>query len=863
MDSVADLRRRNVMPFLVVAVGALGTLLLPPYAEDHRLWQLLVAVAAAAVTGVLALVTVRLPATHPLVAVPPLTFLAVAGLAEYAAGGDSWGLAPLVILPVLWFVLYGTRTQLLLSALGAAAFFLVPLLLVGPPMYPSSGWRRAVTWLLVITVVCPILQRAVGNLRRAAEQQRRSAERWRSLVSLLPDTTVLVVGEDLRYHLAVGAETDKRDDPVEGRRVDEVSEPGNAAVLTELYRGALDGRAGSVELVAASGTLVHLDAVPLRIGRDEGGPRREALVVSHDVTEARTREQALHRALSRFGRLFDETPHGTFILTATEGITQVNPALCALLGATPEELVGARLDALPFGLGVAAPLLQQLLGPDGPTRLNVDTTLVLPDRAAVDVSLTAVALDLDDEGHTSLLVTLVDVSERTRYEQRLAELADQDPLTGLANRRKFDATLAEHLERSRRYGTGGALLLLDLDDFKQVNDTLGHGVGDQIIKSVASLLRTRMRAVDLVARLGGDEFAVLLADEDRAGAEVVARDVITLIREKVRVLDGRRPRGITASLGVVMLEDGPLSPGELVSTADMVMYDAKDAGRDQYLVHDTSVHAVPRTGARLAWLERIARALHDEAFVVRAQPVVDVTTRRVVGAELLIRMVDEAGGLVLPGTFLYIAERSELIRDIDMLMAGHAVRLLEQAQRIAPDFCVEVNLSGHSVGSERLADHISTLVRDADIDPHGLVFEITETAAVSDIGQARTFAERLHSLGCRFALDDFGAGFGSFYYLKHLLFDYIKIDGEFVLNCATNPTDRLIVSSVVDIAHGLGKQTIAEFVADEEVLRVVEQLGVDMAQGFHVGKPDTVEALLHRVRDEVDQARVGARATGP
>ncbi len=374
---------------------------------------------------------------------------------------------------------------------------------------------------------------------------------------------------------------------------------------------------------------------------------------------------------------------------------------------------------------------------------------------------------------------------------------------------------------------------------------------------MAALLRNRLRAVDVVARFGGDEFALLLPEEDREGAEVVARDVVALIREEVMLLGGDRPRGVTASVGVVLVQDDLLTPGELVSMADMVMYDAKDAGRDQFVVHDSSLFSVPRTGARIAWTERIHHALHDDRFVALAQPVLDLATGRVTGAELLIRLVDEDGGLVPPGHFLYIAERSDLIRDIDLLMAERAVGVLARLQAVDPGFCVEVNLSGHSVGSGRVGDGIEQLVRDGAVDPHGLVFEITETAAVADIQTARLFAERIQALGCRFALDDFGAGFGSFYYLKHLLFDYIKIDGEFVLGCADNPTDRLIVSSVVDIAHGLGKQTIAEYVADAEVMAAVRSLGVDLAQGFHIGRPQPVEDLLARVQ------RQSTGAAGP
>jgi diguanylate cyclase (GGDEF)-like protein/PAS domain S-box-containing protein len=723
MQLFAERPARAVVPFVAVAVAGLLIALLPPYSGDPA--NVFVAVAGCGVVVALAVAVIRLPPAHWAVAVPPLAFFVVVALGRHATGGSTSGLAPLVLLPILWIMMYGTRSQLWWAGVATGLVFIAPLLLVGAPSYALGDWRRGVLWFMAVVVVCPSLQRAVHQLRAAVAE--------------------------------------------------------------------------------------------LAIARD------------------------------RFERLVDNSPHGVLLLDAIGTVDKVNSAFCRIVGMSAAEMLGSPVRELPFTAGGEPSLLAPLLSGDL-THMNLDRTVRRPDGEIVHVTIAVVGLDGPGRVVESLLVTVVDVSERKRYEKQLARLADHDPLTGLVNRRRLDADLTAHLARCRRYGPTGALLMIDLDHFKQVNDTLGHSAGDELIVSVAAVLRRRMRDSDIVARLGGDEFAILLPYADRADAEVVARDVVQMIRNEVVVLDGTRPHPVTTSVGAVLIDDLDVSPGELLSTADMTMYDAKDAGRDQFVVHDTDLFAVPRSSARIAWARRISSALADDALVVHAQPVLDLHTGEITGAELLVRMVDDTGALIMPGTFLYIAERTDLIIELDLFMIEKAVQVLEQTQRVAPGFSIEVNLSGRSVGNPRVARHLAQLLADhRDVDPHGLVLEITETTAVSNIEVARSFAENIRLLGCRFALDDFGAGFGSFYYLKHLLFDLVKIDGEFVVNCPTNPVDQLIITSIVTIAGGLGKETIAEFVADHHVLEVVRSLGVDHAQGYHIGRPEPVDALIARL----------------
>jgi diguanylate cyclase (GGDEF)-like protein len=436
---------------------------------------------------------------------------------------------------------------------------------------------------------------------------------------------------------------------------------------------------------------------------------------------------------------------------------------------------------------------------------------------------------------------------RARAETQLRYMADHDHLTGLLNRRAFERRLTEHLAQGERYGHEGAVLMLDLDEFKQVNDTLGHSAGDELIARVGKALAERLRSTDTVARLGGDEFAVLLPRGSDEDAKTVANALLETIRaERAAREQGGRARPISASIGVAPLHGAPatLSIEEALVNADLAMYDAKEAGRDRFMTFGEESRTHGGIRARLEWVERIRTALEDDRFTLHAQPVVHATNRSTSQLELLVRMVAADGELIMPGSFLPIAERFGLIGDIDRCVVSKAIRMLDSQRRHGRRPTVEINLSGHSLGDPDLAAHIDSELQSSQIDPTQLVFEVTETAAIGNIDAARGFAQRLAELGCRFALDDFGAGFGSFYYLKHLPFDFIKIDGEFVRNLVGDDTDRLVVSAVVDLARGLGKRTIAEFVGDEPTVSALCDLGVDYLQGFHLGKPAPIERWL-------------------
>jgi diguanylate cyclase (GGDEF)-like protein/PAS domain S-box-containing protein len=426
-----------------------------------------------------------------------------------------------------------------------------------------------------------------------------------------------------------------------------------------------------------------------------------------------------------------------------------------------------------------------------------------------------------------------DVTERNESQRRLQHLADHDALTGLLNRRSFEQVVDRHLSLSRRYGAQGALLLIDIDHFKYVNDTLGHSAGDDLILLISDALRHRLRESDVLARLGGDEFAVLLPQVDVEGARIVAESLVQDLRGHVRDGAETRMRPVTASIGVAMVSGSEANSDELLTNADLAMYDAKEAGRDQYALYGADSEDEPRLRARIRWLDRIQDALEHDRFVLHGQPIVDLRSYETVSHELLLRMTDEQGAIIPPVAFLPIAERFGLVQDIDRWVIGRAIDLA--AQRKGERF--SVNLSAKSLSEPDLMDFIAERIRDMRVDPRQLTFEITETAAVTNVALARRFAEGLHDLGCRLSLDDFGAGFGSFYYLKHLPFDVVKIDGEFVSGCTSNRTDQLVIDAVVRMAEGLSKETVAEFTGDRDTAAFLRRAGVNCAQGFYLGRP--------------------------
>lgn len=561
--------------------------------------------------------------------------------------------------------------------------------------------------------------------------------------------------------------------------------------------------------------------------------------IARDITERTRAAEALRAAQERFRVSFEEAPIGMLILDLDGRYERVNDAFCAIVGYTHGQLAGLHRERITHPDDVAgdAAALRSLLAGETTSHMSEKRYL----HAGGHVVWAAINLTLirDADGQPLHFIGQVqDITERRNHERQLEHMADHDPLTGLLNRRSFERELHSHATRVERYGSSGAVLMLDLDNFKYVNDTRGHSAGDDLLVRTALSLRLRLRDSDVLARLGGDEFAVLLPRADERETRTVTEALLQLVRDEATpTLIGGEKR-VTASIGVARFDDGErLTAEEMMVNADLAMYDAKGAGGDCWARYRTDRHDRPKIRSRRRWVERINDALANDGFELVAQPIVSLAGPEPAQYELLLRMRDLDGDLIPPGSFLYVAERLGLIRDIDRWVTGRAIDMLAEQRAAGRDVRFEVNLSGLTIGDEGLLELVNRRLGATGVPPDRLIFEVTETAAVAHIGRAASFAERLAALGCRFALDDFGAGFGSFYYLKHLPFDYVKIDGEFVGHCVHNETDRILISAVVQIARGMGKRTIAECVTSQETVEVLTRLGVDHGQGFHLGRP--------------------------
>ena len=447
-------------------------------------------------------------------------------------------------------------------------------------------------------------------------------------------------------------------------------------------------------------------------------------------------------------------------------------------------------------------------------------------------------------------VSLDDAREELRRSRdHLHHLATHDPLTDLPNRRALEAALNQLVASCRAKHVHGAVVVIDLDGFKYVNDSRGHAVGDVVLLQVSEMLRRTLRPGDVLGRLGGDEFAVLLADTSPEEAERVVHRVLEELRAAVLLVEGGRAVRTTASIGLAVFgPESRLSGEQLLVDADVAMYDAKEAGRDRHALSSGSDPHQIEMRERHTWLERVRDALEHDRFLLLGQPILDLRSGEIVRHELLLRMIAEDGTLVPPGAFLGLAERAGVIGSIDRWVLRRAFAMLRGAQESGRFPHYSVNLSGPSVGDPEILALIEAELASLP-DPHeALVLEVTETSAVVDIERARVFAERLKALGCILALDDFGSGYGSFAYLKQLPFEVLKIDGQFVRGLTGSAEDQAVVTALVTIARALGKTTVAEFVEDDATLQLLRVLGVDQAQGYVIGRPASVldEAGLQR-----------------
>ena len=451
------------------------------------------------------------------------------------------------------------------------------------------------------------------------------------------------------------------------------------------------------------------------------------------------------------------------------------------------------------------------------------------------------------------VVAFGDISERKSLEKKLRWQATHDSLTELLNRRYFEDELEKEVNRLKRSKEVSGLLIIDLDRFKYINDA----AGDQLLIKIAHQLRVRIRDTDMLARLGGDEFAIIMRNikpKDILSAADIFRE---LLQHCTFSYAGNNYK-INGSVGVAVISKDTISPGEVLANADIACHLAKSKGRNQTHLYIPESDAKSDMDLDLGWSSRLREALDDDLFTLYYQPIVPMDEidlenlpkmdgalwqqlhtkgLNYEGYEVLVRLQGHEGDIILPGAFIPTAERFNIMCEIDRWVLKHSIKELAKTNKHRNEIFLSINLSGQTLGDEKIFDYIKTLIREYEVNPARLTFEITETAAISNIDAARKLIYELNAMGCLFALDDFGSGFSSFTHLKNLLVEKIKIDGSFVQGIAKDPMDHAMVVSMNDIAHSLSRRTIAEYVENAAILRLLKDMGVDYVQGVYVSPP--------------------------
>ncbi|HTD04686.1 EAL domain-containing protein [Undibacterium sp.] len=492
--------------------------------------------------------------------------------------------------------------------------------------------------------------------------------------------------------------------------------------------------------------------------------------------------------------------------------------------------------------------LEQVLWPETGSKITNDLYLLGVDGSNIPIDRSIAPIHSADGNVTGIVIVLHDVSEVRRHAAQLSYQATHDELTGILNRREFERRLSELLAKEPIdvEHEEHAVMYLDLDRFKIINDTCGHAAGDELIRQVSHMLKQRLRDGDMVGRLGGDEFGIVLAHCSKADACRLA-DVLRQCVADIRFIWGNRTFAIGVSVGLVVLNPGMVSLKEVMKAADAACYMAKEKGRNRIHLFSDDDEDLSVRHNEMEWVSGIKAALDQDRFCLHAQKIMSLHADAPADAEhveILLRMLDETGKIIPPMSFIPAAERFDLMPQIDRWVIRKsfgALAVLCKDKHAKIDTWA-INLSGASIGDDRLLEYIIEQQQVSGIPFSLICFEITETAAIANLQKAVALIGRLRNLGCRFALDDFGVGMSSFNYLKHLPVDYVKIDGSFIKEIVGNPTDRAMVESINQIAHVMGKQTIAEFVENDAIIACLKEIGVDFVQGYGVGRPHPLPA---------------------
>lgn len=571
-------------------------------------------------------------------------------------------------------------------------------------------------------------------------------------------------------------------------------------------------------------------------------------------------QNALILSEHKFRNLYNDNPAMFFTLNEVGEILSVNEFGARHLGWEPNELVGTHYSSLMAepDRGFVAQTIERAMELTGDV-FQFETRKKCRSGQVIWVKENYRMVNAANGGH-EILVVSEDITDIHNLSRKLAHHASHDALTGLINRRQFEIELAKVVFSARQNKLQHAFCYLDLDQFKVVNDTSGHVAGDELLRQLGRMLEEVLGDRGMLARLGGDEFGLILLNTSPAAAEIVAKEIRDAV-SSFQFVWANHSYHVGVSIGIVHIDAQCSTPNALMSAADAACFAAKEAGRNRIHIYREDDKVLAERRGEMHWVTRIPRGIRDRRFELAAQDIFPLQSDsgKRMHTEVLIRYRNSAGQWVSPGVFLPPAERYGMATQIDRFVVSEVIDLYKRApvalrrQRI-----MNINLSGQSLSNEEFLAFLQEKVGAGELPAESICFEITETAAIASLASATTFMRAMKSLGCQFALDDFGSGLSSFGYLKKLPVDYLKIDGMFVKDVLDDPVDDALVKAIHEIGHVLGKQTIAEFVENDGVRDRIKAIGIDYGQGYGLARPmplpEWLELLAADEKERVVQA---------
>lgn len=572
-------------------------------------------------------------------------------------------------------------------------------------------------------------------------------------------------------------------------------------------------------------------------------------LILQDITATSVTENKLEQEKQRNRITLKLLKDGVIAANMKCNVETMNPVAEGLTGWPSYEAKGNHVDSILKLIDATTRERITNLGKDcleSGKSIESKSNLILLDRFnnehPIELSITpSSSLNIESGG---LVLIFKDASETKRLTQEISHQASHDALTGLLNRQEFESRLESAISSAATHDVQHVLCYLDLNQFKIINAQAGHTAGDIVLKQAAEHMKQHMRSIDVLARLGGDEFALLLVNTTSDQAKILAQDLINTIRNSTfKWRDQHFEIGI--SIGLITIDKYSQDPAHMLTRAELACFTAKDHGRNKLHIHRKEDDELTRRHTEMMRAAGVTGALQEDRFRIYCQPIVALSpdNHEALHYELLIRLTDPKGDLIMPASFIPAAERYGLMNSLDRWMISTAFHSYDDTFGKESGVQIAINLSGNSLNDDSLLDFIKNEINKTEIEASNVCFEITETAAISNLDQVSQLILELKRIGCRFALDDFGSGLSSFTYLKNLPVDYLKIDGSFVHDMIDDTIDHAMVEAINQVGHIMGIGTIAECAESQEVVDMLRELGVDYAQGYAMGSPVPIEGL--------------------